>query len=238
MKVKNRIFFHLIITFVASSLFIGCQKDEDNTGQTGTVNDIDGNVYLTIGIGNQIWMAGNLKTTKFNDGSNIPFITDQTVWAGLTTPAYCWYNNDQSSMGNIYGALYNRFAVSILNNGAKNVCPIGWHVPANPEWTVLINYLGGANFAGGKLKEKGTVLWQSPNTEATDENGFKALPGGFRTSDGEFNGIGFFGYWWSSSEDHANYGTGWTLSSSYGYINSSDNLNQAGFSVRCVKDSF
>jgi len=127
----------------------------------GEVSDIDGNYYKTIQIGSQIWMAENLKTTRYNDGSNIPLVTDNTAWSNLTTPGYCWYNNDAATYKNVYGALYNWYAV---NTG--KLCPSGWHVPSEYEWTLLVNYLGGVYAAGGKLKETGTTHWYSPNAGA------------------------------------------------------------------------
>ena len=124
------------------------------------------------------WHTGldgrNLKTTKYNDGTSIPNVTNDTSWSNLTTGAYCWYNNDVSYK-NPYGALYNWYAV---NTG--KLAPKGWHVPSDAEWTTLITYLGGESIAGGKLKEAGTTHWLSPNTEATNSTGFSALPGGRR----------------------------------------------------------
>ena len=122
------------------------------------VQDIDGNNYLTVTIGTQIWMAENLRTTKYNDGTAIPLVTDNTTWANLTTPAYCWYNNDAKTNGSTYGALYNWYSVN-----TKKLCPTGWHVPNDTEWTTLTTYLGGTAVAGGKLKETGTAHWYSPN---------------------------------------------------------------------------
>ena len=193
------------------------------------VTDIDGNVYNTIGIGTQIWMKENLKTTKLNDGTAIPNVTTWGEWAGLSTPAYCWYNNDSPSYKNIYGALYNWHTVN-----TNKLCPSGWHVPSHDEWTVLESYLGGSALAGGKLKEAGIVHWTSPNTGATNESGFTALPGGFRYgSDAFMQGEG---RWWSStlwSSDAA-----WELfllnDSSASTIGVTPMI--LGGSVRCVKN--
>ena len=136
-----------------------------------TATDIDGNVYHTVTIGTQIWMVENLKTTRYNDGSPIPFVTDSSSWSNLTTPGYCWYNNDTTNK-NTYGALYNWFAV---NTG--KLAPTGWHVPTDDEWTTLTTYLGGESIAGGKLKETGTTHWRTPNAGATNEIGFTASSG-------------------------------------------------------------
>ena len=155
---------------------------EDLSGEQGTVTDKDGNIYSTIGIGSQIWMAENLKTTRFNDSTSIPEVSDNMAWSNfLVTPAYCWYNNDEASGRNIYGALYNWFTV-----GTGKLCPAGWHVPDNTEWTVLATYLGGSKVAGGKMKVIGIQFWRQPNTGATNSSGFSGLPAGSRGYTGEF----------------------------------------------------
>jgi uncharacterized protein (TIGR02145 family) len=159
----------------------------DHDGQTGTVTDVDGNIYKTIGIGSQIWMAENLMTTKYRDATPIPNITSSL------SGAYCWYNNDSATYKNTYGALYNWYAV---NTG--NLCPVGWHVPTYSEWNTLISFEGGCAIAGGYLKETGTAHWVSPNTGATNKSQFSALPGGAFTMV-VFFAIGFEGYWWSAS---------------------------------------
>lgn len=155
-----------------------------------SVSDIDGNIYKTIQIGAQAWMAENLKTTKFNDGSPIPYIADATDWSQLSAPGYCWYNNDAESFKTVIGALYNWYTTDVAGNGGKNVCPSGWHVPTDPEWTILTDYLGGLSVAGGKLKESGISHWQSPNINASNESGFTAIPGGYRSyTDGAYFSI-------------------------------------------------
>lgn len=159
------------------------------------VKDIHGNSYKTVKIGTQVWMAEDLKTTKYKDGNQIPLVTSNTEWANLTTPGYCWYNNDQGTYGNTYGALYNWYAV---NTG--KLCPAGWHIPTNEEWTTLTTFLGGENVAGGKMKETGTSHWNIPNTGATNVSGFSALPGGLRTSGGSFVNVGNLVLYASSSE--------------------------------------
>jgi len=167
-----------------------------------TVTDIDGNVYHTITIGTQVWMLENLKTTKYRNGDPIPYVTGNTQWSNLTGGAYCWYNNNLSNK-NKFGALYNWYAV----NDNRNIAPIGWHVPTLAEFNILVEYLGGASLAGGKLKTTGTIeggdgLWASPNSGATNESGFTGLPGGHRTGGGgfEFTNPGLFGNWWSTTE--------------------------------------
>ena len=158
--------------------------------------DGDFNIYPVVTIGTQTWMAENLKTTKYNDGTAIPNVTDNTTWSTTTSGAYCDYSNS-SAYSNTYGRLYNWYAVASTN--PKNVCPTGWHVPTDAQWTTLSTFLGGEGVAGGKLKETSTTHWLTPNTSATNETGFTALPGGYRNHSGTFGLIGNTGFWWSST---------------------------------------
>jgi len=176
-------------------------------------------------------MKENLATTKYNNGTNIPHVTDGTAWENLSTPGYCWYDNDHATFGNTYGALYNWYTV---NTG--NLCPIGWHVPTDSDWTILTNYLEGESVAGGKLKEAGTIHWNPPNTGAINETGFTALPGGMRAYWGLFQYINEYGYWWSVTADVED--TAWFRSMGYNNIIVSRNSLKmnSGFSVRCLKD--
>ena len=165
---------------------------------SNAVSDADENSYGAVEIGTQIWMAENLKTTKYSNGTGIPLITDNSVWPTLTTPGYSWYDNDIANK-DIYGALYNWYT---LQSG--KLCPTGWHVPTDGDWTTLSDYLGGPHVAGGKLKEAGTAHWKGPNS-ATNDYGFTGLPGGYRhPTVGEFGGnfynITGLGFWWSSTE--------------------------------------
>jgi uncharacterized protein (TIGR02145 family) len=198
-----------------------------------TFNDIDGNMYKALFIGTQIWMNENLNTSRYNDGTSIPNITVNATWGKLTTDAFCNYDNNPSN-SDIYGKLYNWFAV---NTG--KLCPAGWHVPSDEEWTILVNYLGGQDAAGGKLKEAGIMHWQSPNTGATNESGFTALPGGYRFYDtGSFVYLGSYGLWWSSTESEYS-STGARLRSLYYNLSScgrDHNYKTLGMSVRCIKD--
>jgi uncharacterized protein (TIGR02145 family) len=199
--------------------------------QAQTVKDIDGNVYTSVTIGNQVWMAENLKTTKYNDGTAIPLVADDKAWEALTTPAYCWYNNDATANKKTYGALYNWYTVN-----TKKLCPTGWHVPSDAEWTTLTTNLGGESVAGGKLKETGTTHWQSPNMGATNETGFTALPGGYRNNYGPYNDIGYYGYWWSATEANATYAWYRHLSYANSYVYRNYFNKHYGFSVRCLRD--
>ena len=198
MKKYYRILIIISIIIGAILPFItGCQKDkEDYTGLTGTVTDFDGNIYQTTGIGTQIWMAGNLKTTRFNDGTPIPLVTDSAAWENLVTPGYCYYNNDVAKYKNIYGGLYNWYAV---NTG--KLASLGWHIPTKADWKKLMNYLGGENnITQGKLKEKGMTHWLTTDSKVTNESGFTALPGGDRCEG--YLGLGTISYFWSSTLDN------------------------------------
>ena len=205
------------------------------SGYGPNITDIEGNSYKTVYIGTQKWMGENLKTSKYNDGTTIPNITDNTQWQNNTTGAWAYYNNDAAN--NVkYGKLYNWYAVSKTTNGNKNVCPTGWHVPTDAEWTVLTDYLGGKNVAGGKLKEVGTTNWNSPNTEANNVSLFTGLPGGYRFFLGSYGGIGNVGHWWSSSEGNTNNAWDRTLYGLNGSAGRGYDGKEYGFSVRCLRD--
>ncbi|HEY5141428.1 MAG TPA: fibrobacter succinogenes major paralogous domain-containing protein, partial [Methylococcales bacterium] len=201
---KIGIFWTLTLIIIGATLVLlsSCKKKDSSTSDptTGTVTDHDGNVYKTVKIGQQWWMAENLKTITYNNGISIPLVTDSATWRNLTTPGYCWLSND-ISYKNVYGALYNWYTV---NTG--KLAPTGWHVSSDAEWTILTDFLGGIGVAGGKLKAIGTIeaatgLWFAPNTDATNESGFSALPAGVRFDDGHFylDYMGHLGYWYSST---------------------------------------
>jgi uncharacterized protein (TIGR02145 family) len=195
-----------------------------------TINDIEGNVYHTVSIGTQVWLVENLKTTVFNDGTSIPNVTDNKGWTNLTSSAYCWYNNDIAGK-NTYGALYNWYTV---NTG--KLCISGWHVPTDAEWTILTTFLGGTNTAGGKLKETGTIHWISPNTSATNETGFTALPGGARDATGPYFGMGYSCFLWSASE--MNVSNVWyrSMRNSNSDVVRDSNYRIFGYYVRCLRN--
>ncbi|HEY5587234.1 MAG TPA: FISUMP domain-containing protein [Ruminiclostridium sp.] len=191
--------------------------------------DEDNNNYPVVSIGNQVWMAENLKTTKYQDGTNIPLVVSNAEWSNLRTAGYCWYNNDPGTYKPHYGALYNWFT---LNSG--EVCPSGWHVPSDDELTTLTSFLGGENIAGGKLKEIGTSHWLSPNTGATDETGFTALPGDARYVDGTFKFFGSYSHWWSSSEFDNNKSWLRYLMNDWEGVARINTDKKYGLSVRCI----
>jgi len=197
----------------------------------GLLKDIEGNDYYTIKIGTQIWMTGNLKTTKYNDGTAIPLVTSNTNWSALSTPGYCWFSNDSTVNKATYGAIYNWYTI---NTG--KLCPTGWHVPTDADWTSLTSYLGGEVVAGGKLKETGITHWQPPNIGATNESGFTALPGGNRSISGAFGSIGYNSGWWSSTESSTTAAPCRTLNYDASNVGRGDLLKMVGLYVRCLRD--
>ncbi|MFC1733159.1 fibrobacter succinogenes major paralogous domain-containing protein [candidate division KSB1 bacterium] len=198
----------------------------------GSVSDIDGNVYDTVVIGTQTWLVQNLKVTKLNDGTSIPLVTSDTTWLNQTTAAYCWYNNNEALVKDPFGALYNWYAV---NTG--KLCPAGWHVPDDVEWDTLITFLGGNPIAGGKLKDTGTIYWLPPNTGASNESGFTALPGGCRSeNNGLFDLMFESGWYWSSKEESITDAWSWELTSDEIDINAVISRKKKGISVRCIRD--
>ena len=199
------------------------------------ITDAESNSYKTVYIGTQQWMAENLKVTKYSDGTAIPNVTDNTEWENNTTGAWAYCKNDAANNAK-YGKLYNWYAVSKTSNGNKNVCPTGWHVPTDAEWTVLTEYLGGESVAGGKMKEAGTTNWDSPNTDATNTSLFTGLPGGYRSGDGSYYNIGYSGSWWSSTEGNTDDAWYRVLGSSDGGAGRSFYSKKSGSSVRCLRD--
>ena len=205
------------------------------SGYGSNISDIDGNSYKTVYIGTQQWMVENLKVTKYNDGTAIPNVTDNTLWGNNTSGAWAYYNNDAANNAK-YGKLYNWYAVSPTMNGNKNVCPTGWHVPTDAEWTVLIDYLGGASIAGSKMKEVGTTSWNSSNTDATNTSLFTGLPGGYRNDIGYYYDIGGYGYWWSSTKASTDDAWYRRLSDYDGVADRGNFLKGNGLSVSCLRD--
>ena len=198
----------------------------------GELNDRDGNVYSTVKIGTQVWMVENLKTTRYSNGDLIGTTTPASSdIRSEDTPKYQWaYDGNESNVAT-YGRLYTWYAV----NDSRNVCPDHWHVPTQAEWTTLTDYLGGQSISGGKLKEAGTTHWMSPNTGATNETGFTALPGGYRLSSGGFGGLGSDGAWRSSTVNNSN--EDWTIGMGNSYTDAygSNNSKRSGYSVRCIQ---
>ena len=195
--------------FVMFVMFTNCDNNnstEPNLNDNGTMTDIDGNKYQTVKIGNQVWVAENLKVTHYRNGDEIPNISGENDWSQQTSGAYCAYNNE-SSNAEIYGNLYNMFVI----NDDRNVAPLGWHVPTDDEWKELeiflnmiqsqVDSVGGhrGTDQGGKLKEAGTSYWNTPNKGATNETGFSGLPGGRRINNGTFANKGKMARFWTST---------------------------------------
>jgi uncharacterized protein (TIGR02145 family) len=193
-----------------------------------------------VTIGTQTWMQKNLDVSKYRDGTPIPQVTDQKKWANLKTGAWCYYENNTAN-GTIYGKLYNWYAVAGIHDTDpstpnKILTPQGWHVPSDSEWTALTTFLGGEEVAGGKMKSIGTSLWLTPNTGATNEYGFSALPGGCRANAGAFGNVGGGGCLWSSSETSA--ASAWLRGLYFpsSYADRDYYSKELGFSVRCLRD--
>lgn len=209
--------------------------------KTYEISSIDSVIFVfntcsEIQIGTQKWMCKNLDVDHYRNGDSIPQVTDPNQWKYLTTGAWCYFNNDPVN-GEIYGKMYNWYAV----NDMRGLAPDGWHVPTDEDWTELENYLGGSSEAGGKLKSTGTKkggdgLWRSPNTGATNESGFTALPGGWRDISGEFRYLGEYGMWWSSSVLDATMAWGRNTYFNSTYLNKYFYNKGDGCFVRCIKD--
>jgi uncharacterized protein (TIGR02145 family) len=230
----------LDITYLISFLY--SDGPEPDCEKTGTVTDAEGNVYQTVRIGSQWWMAENLRATHYRNGDLIPRVTDPTAWQYLTTGARCEYDNNTDNIV-VYGRLYNWFAVS----DNRGIAPEGWHVPTDNEWKQMEVYVGISQFyadeygwrgtdEGGKLKESGTVYWYSPNTGATNESGFTARPGGLRYSQGYFSSMGRDAYFWTSMDFSITAAFGRNLNYTHSDICRYAYMQNYGFSVRCVKD--
>jgi len=222
----------------------------------GTVSDIDGNSYGTIKIGDQNWMAENLKVIHYADGSPIPLVTEEAEWEALSADAkaYCWYDN-LSGYSDTTGALYTWAAamngfpgVDTIPSGIQGVCPDGWHLPSDAEWKVLEmslgmsqahadNYDWRGSDEGGQLKELGFSKWEKPNTGASNSSGFTAVPGGFRGNKGVFYSLGQYATFWTTSDEEGT-DKAWyrTLHYSHETVYRQYQFMNQGFSVRCVQD--
>jgi uncharacterized protein (TIGR02145 family) len=229
----------LLMTFISGD-YKTKLSDVPETDKTIICNfyecrDFQNKNYPVVQIGNQVWMAENLKTTVLNDGTRIPEVTHGNEWCQLTSPAYCWYANDSVTYSNTYGPLYNWYTVS-----TGKLCPEGWHVPSNEEWATLVNYVGGVEIAGAKLKEAGTDHWSSPNI-GMNSVGFSALPGGLRygivhSDSGNFVGVRESGDWWTSSEyDDSTGAHDYCMASFIAWISAGCTTSfVSGHNVRCI----
>ena len=204
-------------------------KSGDNSALQTQVASLQATTYPNVLIGTQYWMEKNLEVTNYRNGDIIPYVSDPTAWAGLTTGAWCYHNNDPESG---YGKLYNWQAV----NDPRGLAPTGWHVTTDAEWTTLSTFLGGVSVAGGEMKTPGTNSWITPNTGATNSSGFSGLPGGFRDNGGTFSGIGSYGYFWSSTVESTIFAWGRAVNYNNGSLTRSNWGKKYGFSVRCLRD--
>lgn len=212
------------------------------------VTDIDGNQYNTVIIGTQEWMKENLNVSKYSDGTPIPQVTDPTAWSNLTTGAWCYYNND-TSLGNTYGKMYNWYAVAGIWQAESNpptsaeiasrksLAPSDWNVPSVADWSSLFNYLGGNSVAGGKMKEAGLNHWLDPNTDATNSSGFTGLPGGYRPTNTIGQNLTGTGHWWCSDYLAPFAANFFQLTWTNGAVVNSTFDTRTGISVRWVKSS-
>jgi uncharacterized protein (TIGR02145 family) len=211
-------------------------KDADSIhtviADSGLVQDASGNSYKIIKIGEQVWMAENLKTNRYSNGELIPNEQGKSAWAKLQTGAWCNYNNLAKNDVQ-YGKLYNWYAVTDY----RNVCPVGWHVPSDSDWIILTDFLGGKEIAGGKLKTTKLEYWKNQNIKATNESGFSGFSGGGRDSDGgTFGNLGLFGYWWSSLEVDTFKAKALGLHFDNDMVEFYKSNKSAGISIRCLKD--
>ena len=211
-------------------------KTELPTSGFGPIlTDIDGNKYKTVYINKQLWMAENLKVTKYSNGTSISNVVDASLWSSDTKGAWCNYNN-QSSYDTKYGKLYNGIVINMSMNGNKNVCPTGWHVPKKQDWNDLITNVGGS-YNGGTLKEVGYTEWNSPNTGATNSTLYSALPSGYRGKAGDFQYQGRYLYYWAYDPNTPSSYNSLDLSYNHTYIGISVNMGKnEGAAIRCLKN--
>jgi uncharacterized protein (TIGR02145 family) len=208
------------------------RADSINIFSTCKVDECPNCVAQDVIIGTQTWAKCNLDVITYSDGAPIPQVTDPNDWLALTTGAWCYYENNIDN--NItYGKLYNWFAV----NDPRGLAPIGYSVPSGAEWDILINYLGGSSVAGGKLKEEGLCHWLTPNTDATNESNFTALPGGFRNAyTGDYFNDGINGQFWTSTPESIDSAFARNMVYLFGWVNTAVYGKNFGYSVRCIKN--
>lgn len=250
MKNKAHLSFYTLLLMGLFLVFVSsCKKDNNieksNTvinsdGITGTVTDVEGNIYKIVKIGDQWWMAENLRTTKYNDSSAIPLVTDNTTWVNLKTPAYCWYNNEAQYFNTTCGALYNWYAVN-----TDKLCPEGWHVASDSDWKELEMTLGMSQVEADNLLWRGsdqgsqlksTQGWYNDGN-GTDSIGFTAIPAGIRDwNGGTFYWIDTYSHWWTSSEESSSLAWDRDVHFDHSQVFRYPNNKNYGMSVRCVKD--
>lgn len=212
--------------------FIKVEQLAGGCGSTTSVTDIDGNSYGVVTIGSQCWMTANLNVTKFRDGTGIPVVTDNSAWQNLESPGVTSYNNDNTNDAT-YGKLYNWYAVG----DPRGICPEGWRVPHDNDYRILTDYLDpDGDFSGGRMKQTGSDLWESPNDGANNSSGFSGLPGGMRFREGMFDHIGRRGTFWTVREDGDFEAYFLTLTYDTPIAYRTRIFKQSGFSCRCIKE--
>ena len=241
--VPNSTYYFRAFATNSNGTSYGNQFSFFNASDTGQVFDVEGNSYTMVPIGNQVWLKENLKVGKFRNGEPIPQINVESLWAAIwnngsptNQPAFCYYGNNESNKP-IYGNLYNWYAV----NDPRGLCPAGWHVPNQADWTILENELGGNAVAGGKMKstgnsQDGTGLWAKSNNQGTNSSGFTALPGGYRMVGGTFTLVSQHGFWWASDQTNDLNTIRRNIRYEFNSIQSGNSQKGDGCSVRCIKD--
>ena len=222
-----------LIAFILFSLGLSAQEGK-SAGKELTLKDADGNLYHSVTIGTQVWMTENLKSTRYNDGTPIPLVTGPKEWNSLYTPGYCWYNNDEATYREKFGAIYNWYTIS-----TGKLCPEGWHVPADSEFGKITTLMGIAQRSnsidpGGRAEADGTAMWINPDG-TFNKSGFVSLSGGSRNYDGSFSKPGGYCHWWASAEWNQCSVWGRFLGYGHGAVNSYVAMRD-GHSVRCMKN--
>lgn len=245
MILKKTVYLKIFPLLCILYLTISCKKDDNSSFQEeeqgnssifnpvieyGTVEDQEGNFYKTVKIGDQEWMAENLRSTKFCNGDSIPNVTIDTTWVNLNSGAWVYYEND-NNYDKPYGKLYNWYAV----DDQRNICPCNWHVPTDTEWADLIAYLGGGSIAGSKMKSTASEYWDDPN-EATNESGFSIIPNGPRSLGGDFLELGYSAFLWSQTEFNTDQALTRYLYNYGSDIQKHEIFKYEGLGVRCIKD--
>ena len=238
---ENRFLFFVIIllgTVALPIFFGGCKKDNDNTNTPiippdSTVKDFDGNIYHKVKIGTQVWLVENLKVTHYRNGDPILSGNYKSGNKNISTEGIFWMYDNNSAIAAVYGLLYNWYAIA----DPRNISPSGWHIATDPEWTALEVTLGGSDVAGGKLKEQGTSHWDGPNTGASNESGFGALPNGaWDCTSTNFTLLGKFATFWTSTESGTYFAWGRSISASSASLYRGDSNRNMGWALRCVQD--
>ena len=200
----------------------------ENTSLIAT--DLDGNMYPGIKIGTQTWLSKNLNVTKYQNNDSIEQVISSSTWLNLMEGAWS-YSDNSSSYGGTYGKLYNWFAAT----DQRKICPIGWKIPSDADWTILTDFLGGLDVAGGKLKSTGISIWQIPNNWANNLSYFSGLPGGYRDESGQFLGLGYYGLWWSSTSDGPNALSRYVYNE-FNYASKDSSAKNQGLAIRCLME--